>query len=234
MINRLNYTGNRYYRPQRSWAKVMFLQLSVILLTGGVGVWYFRRGGCLIFSGGRGVSDFFGGWYPSPPPPGILSMRGQYASYWNAFLFFKLFLVDLFDSGVFLIQMGKISSMLDSGLEPHQCLYLCKYVWIAKRLATRLAIKSLAGVAPGSESEEFMVHRWWCMKVRDPSRFWNRGQMSQVVQNRAISDPTEKSDIFQFVFFLKEKEHLNWLIDSLGHGSRCGQWQMWWTPFCRQ
>ena len=25
-----------YYRPQRSWAKVMFLQASVILLTGGV------------------------------------------------------------------------------------------------------------------------------------------------------------------------------------------------------
>ena len=27
---------NSYYRPQRSWAKVMFLQASVILLTGGV------------------------------------------------------------------------------------------------------------------------------------------------------------------------------------------------------
>ena len=30
----LGYTEN-YYRPQRSWAKVMFLQESVILLTGG-------------------------------------------------------------------------------------------------------------------------------------------------------------------------------------------------------
>ena len=61
------------YRPQRSWAKVMFLQLSLILLTGGVseilgGVC--RVGGCLKFCGGlkfpgvsenlRGVSEIWG------------------------------------------------------------------------------------------------------------------------------------------------------------------------------
>ena len=30
------YTSRVYYRPQRSWAKVMFLQVCVILFTGGV------------------------------------------------------------------------------------------------------------------------------------------------------------------------------------------------------
>ena len=54
-----------FYRPQRSWAKVIFLHLSVILLTGGclVGgvspVWE----GCLVRGGvlSRGVSNFSGG-----------------------------------------------------------------------------------------------------------------------------------------------------------------------------
>ena len=99
-----------FYRSQRSWAKVMFLQASVILSTGG------------------GVSASMHARIPPPPgvdtpsseqnppgsrplqsrhppgadtpwsrrPPGadipreagsgILSMSGRYASYWNAFL----------------------------------------------------------------------------------------------------------------------------------------------------
>ena len=44
------------YRPQRSWAKVMFLQASVILLTGGV---------YLVWSRGRGV-------------PGLVTVGGVY------------------------------------------------------------------------------------------------------------------------------------------------------------
>ena len=71
------------YRPQRSWAKVMFLQASVILSTGG-------------------VSASEHPWIHPPthsrphhppihPPPreadsGIRSTSGRYASYWNAFL----------------------------------------------------------------------------------------------------------------------------------------------------
>ena len=84
---------NRFYRPQRSWAKVMFLQASVILSTGGGGV---HAGQCML------------GYHPPPreqtplgadtpqeqtPPPeadsGIRSTSGRYASYWNAFLFVK-------------------------------------------------------------------------------------------------------------------------------------------------
>ena len=64
------------YRPQRSWGKVMFLQASVILLTGG-GVrgssggraWFylgggmrgFIRGGAWFYSGGGGVRGFIRG-----------------------------------------------------------------------------------------------------------------------------------------------------------------------------
>ena len=142
-----------FYRPQRSWTKVIFLHVSVILLTGGVsgpggGVWsqggvsgpggvsnffgggglqFFGGGGvCLVpgglqFFGGVGVSNFSGWWgrvspifrgglqiffffffsfffsifkkillgctNSPPPPPPRRSMRGRYASYWNAFLF---------------------------------------------------------------------------------------------------------------------------------------------------
>ena len=61
-----------FYRPQRSWAKVIFLHVSVILLTGGglsdlkfwggCLVWNFR-GGCLVwnFWGGVVWSEIFGG-----------------------------------------------------------------------------------------------------------------------------------------------------------------------------
>ena len=90
-----------YYRPQRSWAKVMFLQASVILLTGG------GLPQCMLgYPPGPDpplaplVHPL---WHPpplwhlpsgtppsgTPPPradPGIRSMSGRYASYWNAFL----------------------------------------------------------------------------------------------------------------------------------------------------
>ena len=70
------------YRPQTKFAKVMFLQVSVILSGGGVrgcsrGACVVARGGMRDWSGGdmRGFFDE------------IQSMSGRYASYWNAFLF---------------------------------------------------------------------------------------------------------------------------------------------------
>ena len=46
-----------YYRPQRSWGKVIFSQASVILLTGGVhgcsgGMRGCSRGACVVAPGG--------------------------------------------------------------------------------------------------------------------------------------------------------------------------------------
>ena len=85
------------YRPQRSWAKVMFLQASVILSTGGV---------CLSACWDTPLPPDQTPLRPDPPetrpPPdqtssprdrpweadaSIWSMCGRYASYWNAFLF---------------------------------------------------------------------------------------------------------------------------------------------------
>ena len=85
------------YRPQRSWAKVMFLQAPVILSTGGGGLPQ-----CML-----GYHHPPGSRHPPPPradpslreqtprlsrPPreadaSIRSMSGRYASYWNAFSF---------------------------------------------------------------------------------------------------------------------------------------------------
>ena len=95
-------TSLNFYRPQRSWGKVMFLQASVILLTGGGwsrvpgggrgvcsgggGAWSQdgclvcrEGGGCLVLGGicSRGV--------PGGDPPDGHCCR-WYASYWNAFL----------------------------------------------------------------------------------------------------------------------------------------------------
>ena len=83
-----------FYRPQRSWAKVMFLQASVILSTPGGGV-----------SGKEPPrqGDPPGSRPPRTRPPrcrhtppvqtppreadsSIRSTSGRYASYWNAFL----------------------------------------------------------------------------------------------------------------------------------------------------
>ena len=55
MVNAPCFGGivlNSFYRPQRSWAKVMFLQASVILSTGGVYLICYRGG---TWSGPRGV-----------------------------------------------------------------------------------------------------------------------------------------------------------------------------------
>ena len=99
-------TNSFFYRPQRSWAKVIFLQASVILSTGGVsasvhpGIPPPREQTPLVTDPPPGADT-----HPAdtpqeqtPPPPsrhtppreadsGIRSMSGRYASYWNAFLF---------------------------------------------------------------------------------------------------------------------------------------------------
>ena len=93
------------YRPQRSWAKVMFLQASVILFTGG-------RMSASVHAGipppreQNPRADHHPPWEQTPPPEAdtpradtpqsrppreahasIRSMSGRFASYWNAFLF---------------------------------------------------------------------------------------------------------------------------------------------------
>ena len=101
------------YRPQRSSGKVIFSQACLILFTegGGCGLQFFGErgvvsnfpGGSPIFRGSpnfRGVSKFFFQFFFSfffqflspqnffwdAPTPLRRSMRGRYASYWNAFL----------------------------------------------------------------------------------------------------------------------------------------------------
>ena len=100
-----------YYRPQRSWGKVMFLHLSVILFKGGV---------CHPL--GRHPPEqtpitrqTLPHWTDPPPwadtPPGqtphpcaviagIRSTSWRYASYWNAILFAFIFRVILMFRGV--------------------------------------------------------------------------------------------------------------------------------------
>ena len=74
-----------YYRPQRSWGKVIFSQASVILFTGGSA------------SVHAGIPPPPGTRHPpdqAPPLPGtrayweIWSTSGRYTSYWNAILLF--------------------------------------------------------------------------------------------------------------------------------------------------
>ena len=80
VLNLLRTCSVLYYRAQRSWAKVMFLQASVILSTGWGGV------SASVHAGIPPRSK-----HPTLPPPGadagIRSTSGRYASYWNAFLF---------------------------------------------------------------------------------------------------------------------------------------------------
>ena len=65
ILLKLEVNVKRYYRPQRSWAKVIFLHVSVILLTvGGGGVWSEIWGGGVwseILGGGCLVWNFRGG-----------------------------------------------------------------------------------------------------------------------------------------------------------------------------
>ena len=104
-----------YYRPQWSWAKVMFLQASVILSTGGEGSASVpapldqadpprTRDPPTRQTSPRtrqtpGTRDPPTRQTPpedqADPPPreadaSIRSMSGRYASYWNAFLFFYI------------------------------------------------------------------------------------------------------------------------------------------------
>ena len=86
------------YRPQRSWGKVIFSQACVILFTGGCLV----PGGLVPGGPGLGVHGPGSAWSRGYLVPGGVSgpggawwrpprdsyCCGQYASYWNAFLFF--------------------------------------------------------------------------------------------------------------------------------------------------
>ena len=115
-------TPTYYYRPQRSWGKVIFSQASVILFTaGGVvtspgGVWSGHGRGCGIpacLAGFQAHSQEGSLWGseggstgPHPRgelrgiwPRGVETPRdgyccGRYASYWNAFLFCEFFIED--------------------------------------------------------------------------------------------------------------------------------------------
>ena len=74
-----------FYRPQRSWAKVIFLQVSVILLTGGC------LPQCMLgYPPEQTLPGSRHPWEQTPPWRRacweIQSIRGRYASYWNAFL----------------------------------------------------------------------------------------------------------------------------------------------------
>ena len=72
--NKINQTIKAFcYRPQRSCVKVMFLHLSVILFTGGVSV---QKWGSLSRGSLSGRPSY--------------SYVRQYASYLNAFLFYKV------------------------------------------------------------------------------------------------------------------------------------------------
>ena len=70
-------TSLNFYRPQRSWGKVMFLQASVILLTGGGAGPGSRWGGRGVCSGGGG-----GAWSAGkggvPGPGGYLLQGGAW------------------------------------------------------------------------------------------------------------------------------------------------------------
>ena len=108
-------TTHDFYRPQTKFAKVMFLQVSVCprgghawllpggrawLLRGGVRAWLLPGGVCVVAPGGAcvvapGGHAWLLQWGHVWLLPGgvhgffdeIRSMSGQYASYWNAFLY---------------------------------------------------------------------------------------------------------------------------------------------------
>ena len=91
--NESNVTYYYFYRPQTKFAKVMFLHLSVSHSVHGGGVCsqggYLLRGGVCSWGGafsGGGVCSQGGAWWRHPLPDGYCCR--QYASYWNAFLYF--------------------------------------------------------------------------------------------------------------------------------------------------
>ena len=63
--------------------------------------------------------------------------------------------------------MKELSTITDRGLEPHQCLYVCKYMGL-NGPATMLATKRSAGVTPE-------------VKLRNPLEFpLNRSEIQQI------------------------------------------------------
>ena len=86
-----------FYRPQRSWGKVIFSEACVnnsvhggacMVAPGGGHVWFYSRGvhgfiwgACMVLFRG-GMCGFFSFFRYNE----IRSMSGRYASYWNAFL----------------------------------------------------------------------------------------------------------------------------------------------------
>ena len=81
--NHRSYVSN-YYCPQTKFAKVMFLQVSVILSRRGVSM-VAPGGVCMIAQGGMHGCFWRGGVHGFSDE--IRSMSGWYASYWNAFLY---------------------------------------------------------------------------------------------------------------------------------------------------
>ena len=107
-----NHSQVNFYRPQRSWGKVMFLQASVILSTGG--------GVC--------VPQCMLGYQPprsrpptgaDPPPPRSRACRGRHASYWNANFFF------LFQVHGELPFFSCASAKAECDLLNRSCVFLC-------------------------------------------------------------------------------------------------------------
>ena len=105
MFNILDTKSKSYYRPQRSWSKVIFSQASAILSTGGGGC--MDRGVCGWggMHGCGGMRGREGGMLDMHAPKdryygyGIRSMSGRYASYWNAFLLQGIIIVNKFNVG---------------------------------------------------------------------------------------------------------------------------------------
>ena len=62
--------------------------------------------------------------------------------------------------------------------------------------------KRFACHAGHQKSEESITHRQWRTQARDPSWFWNSGQISTEVQNKGIGGPTKGTHVFQNLFFL--------------------------------
>ena len=101
-MNTILYLHN-FYRPQRSWGKVMFLQVCVILFTGGVPdqvlpprTRYTPPGPGTPPGPDTPPRDQVhppGARYTPPGTREIRSTRGRYASYWNAFLLSKMNLI---------------------------------------------------------------------------------------------------------------------------------------------
>ena len=83
---------------KRSYGKIMFLHLSVILFMGDVWLWV--QGGCVPVSvGGVHPPDIHTHTNGTHPPNYQLrSTSRRYASYWNAFLLLKWILSDIYFS----------------------------------------------------------------------------------------------------------------------------------------